>query len=148
MLQNKQKNKFARLCSGLRILVNRHLIILKSLPFPPSRKSGSIDQFYKQFTCRINIVNKESIWIGLQCSDLTKILVFKYSTDIQPAWKCRTCQAMISKIDGLEKLIISGHDCCQRQFMIVVNAGSWLLMTPGYDCCRHRVIMIGDAGSI
>ena len=40
MLQNKHKNKFDRLCSGLRILVNRHLNILKS---------GSIDQLHNQF---------------------------------------------------------------------------------------------------
>ena len=49
MLQNKHKNKFDRLCSGLRIFVNRYLIILKSLLFPPSEKSGSTDQLHNQF---------------------------------------------------------------------------------------------------
>ena len=47
--KNKHKNKFDRLCSGLNILVSRHLIILKSLSFPSSRKSGSIGQLHNQF---------------------------------------------------------------------------------------------------
>ena len=49
MLQNKHKKKFDRLCSGLKILVNGHLNILKSLSFPSSRKFGSIDQLHNQF---------------------------------------------------------------------------------------------------
>ena len=49
MLQNKHKNKFDRLCSGLRILVNRYLITLKSLLFPPSGKSGLTSQLHTQF---------------------------------------------------------------------------------------------------
>ena len=48
MLQNKHKNKFDRLCSGLNILVSRHLIILKSLTFSPGI-SRSIGQLHNPF---------------------------------------------------------------------------------------------------
>ena len=43
MLQNKHENKFDRLCSGLRIFVNRYLIILKSLLFPGQQTSFIIN---------------------------------------------------------------------------------------------------------
>ena len=74
----EHKKKFDRLCSGLNILVSRHLIILKSLSFPSSRKSGSIGQLHNQFAdiglSQRNIVKNNSFDFRSQC--LTKIFSF------------------------------------------------------------------------
>ena len=70
------RTNFGRLCSGLRILVDRHLIILKSLSFSPSSKSGSITSLILKLLTLVS--HRKILWRIIHLSRLPKHRFKKY----------------------------------------------------------------------
>ena len=110
------RKKFDRLCSGLKILVIRHLIILKSLSFPSSGKSGSIGQPHNQFAdigfSQKNIVKNNSFESTFNALTWQKYwswniqLIFSRLEDVVLAG------LSLPKLRVLSILMALGHNCC------------------------------------